>query len=244
MGTPNWAHRGFDRPSSGSSKQRFWLPKGTEKQVVMISELPFSFWEHSLRGTGKQWHEYWTCIRNVDPRGCPICEHDNAYYIGLVTCIDTSKWTRRDGKVVSNQKRLLPLRGQMLQFFEKLRGKAGGQLRGAVFSVSRGEWDKAPVIGDRWDLVKVLSESELAGKFGSELITEFDYQDIVAPKSYEMVQQRSEFITTKEDDDNNSNKQDSFATNTKSVSSLVDAMGDGKSSGNDSSPSDEESIPF
>ena len=189
--TPSWASRGFDRPVFGaSSKNRLWLPKNTERNVVLLSDMPFCLWEHNLR-QGKSYREYWTCIRTCDHRGCPLDELSKAYYIGFGTCIDTSKWTRRDGTAVENQRKLLPIRGQMMEYFENLRAAAGGRLRGNVYEVSRGTFDKSPAIGDRWKLIKQMTEQELTAKYGVENITELDYVSIMAPKDYDMVAQRA-----------------------------------------------------
>ena len=180
-----------DPNTGGSSGNRFWMPPGSEKTIVLLTEgnaMPV-IWEHQPK-IGGSFRNWFTCLDNGKKEGekctCDLCAYAAAnkgkgrrYKAAFGTLIDTSEWTDDKGKKHSNTRRLLCskketteiLKRRYLQLLEDGKG-----LQYAIFKVFRSTADKSPSCGDDWQYVRHADPAKLPS--GME---EFNYAEMLAP---------------------------------------------------------------
>lgn len=166
------------RPKGGGKKfqSRFWLPKDMDPKdavsiIVIHKGQPVGFWEHQVKING-DWRNWFTCLKeNGISKRCPLCQHGEykAYYVGALTIIDRSSYENKKGEQITDSKRLLMAKSEMLGRFELMASKRGGELYGTEWSVCRTGANQAPSIGDYWDFQKKWTKAELAEEFAEKL---------------------------------------------------------------------------
>jgi hypothetical protein len=147
---------------------RFRCEKNETKRIVVLDEkFTFGMREHSFQN----WNENgrWTterCISEWDI--CPLCSKDNVntYDIILVTVLDLTPWTTKEGTTVEYTKRVLGLKKNDLAAFQGLMG-VHGSLRGLVLDMTRGNGEKESASG-KPTYVSTLSEEDMLSEFGHE----------------------------------------------------------------------------
>lgn len=155
---------------------RFFLKNGGESSITFLDgnledgalNIPY-FYEHFVKISGRA--QNFVCTQDEEP--CPICEGgDSPSFVGVLTVIDHSSYTGKDGKEYKDQVRLfVPKRGTIKQL-QKFAEKRGG-LRGCRFDVSR-TGDKEPAVGNVFDFTEKLTEQQLVKTYG-EKATPLDY---------------------------------------------------------------------
>lgn len=185
----------------------FKLEKGEKNRrvVVLDKDLDYAIRMHRGFKHDGTWSNMVVCRSALDDhRGCPLCEvlerRFSWFLVGTV--IDLDGFTPKEGKNAGvkypNLRRLLLIPDQVAETFETIGSEIEGGWRGSQFKVSRSSGDKSLRIGDNW------REDFRAGKIGEqEMLDEFeesaeryglsvekfsepfDYDTILAPKSYE-----------------------------------------------------------
>ena len=188
------------------NQKRLWLPVGSNKEIVVVDDVPRCIHEHGLLINGERKGNWFTCIKKLDVRsnpqlepywgGCPLCAIDEAYFIGFVTVIVTTPFRLSSGpdrgKEIVNYRMLWPLKLNGIEWFneEKRRRKS---LIGARYELQRKKKSGEPSYGTPSFLDKVnldAPEFEVTTKDGNVLKPEpFDYGAIIAPLP------RSELLT-------------------------------------------------
>jgi len=125
---------------------RFRLKVGEAREIVILdADLGICFYEHHMKNptTGK-WDIYETCPKEWE--ACPICEMatdknnrfnaKESYYVMMLTCIDMTPYTKKDGTVMPYSKFLLPVKAQGQGFFMRLMDRHG-TLRGIQLLMTR-----------------------------------------------------------------------------------------------------------
>lgn len=117
--------------------RRFWMKPGVDpKRIVFLDSQGWYIKEHNLKIGGK-WGNFVTCIEDFTG-DCKVCDKGSyPSYTAYYSIIDTSEYTRQnDGKVIKNQKVLLPAKNTAIYVIEDLKKKYGN-LTGMVFDVKR-----------------------------------------------------------------------------------------------------------
>lgn len=154
----SWFNTGYDHipdppPQRTESSNRFWLKKKDSAVVTMITDEPFSFYEHQVE-LGGRWDVTFTCTQGF--RECPLCAAGvKRYYVGIFSIIQEGTFTykTKDGKEKTdvNPRKLLPAKSEMLKKFKNWKDKRG-TLVSARFDVTRLDDDKAERIGNDWQI--------------------------------------------------------------------------------------------
>lgn len=162
----NWYETGYDgikkedeRMALGSGPDRFWLPVGSSKDIVLLDDVPFAIHEHCPRFAG-EWRNWTTCSKGTHPEGveamcCKIMGEASRYYTGYFTCIDCSQWTDKKGNVHQFELKFFQAKLGTLKKFD-LKKKGRGSLVGQVITVTR-SGDKTPTCGDDFDILREVS---------------------------------------------------------------------------------------
>lgn len=178
-----------DAPSSQKvGARRFWLPKNKNATVMFVSGLPFKFFEHQVK-IGTDYRNWFTCLRGIDPQGCPICDYGNVhkdekgrplygrYLVGMFTIIDRTEWKDNDGKVHKDEPKILPVKLQMLKKLKIHADRRGGSLAGCEYLVSRTNSPTAANIGDDWEFHSLVDLTQFN-------VTPFDFKEIFKPMDH------------------------------------------------------------
>lgn len=183
------------KASSGGGNKRFWMPKGSSKVVIFLSDgtgpLPYGppkIAEHNPPiGQGKQrWQHWHSCLEPVLGKGaCPLCNWETTHngvgraYFGLFfTIVDTTEFEDASGQKRSNVKRLLCAKKDTAELITRKyvsRIESSDTLRGAMFRVFRGNGDKTPSVGDDYEFMQMVDLSTLPDS------EPFDYAEMLAP---------------------------------------------------------------
>lgn len=183
---------------------RFYLPYGSEKRIVMVSDDPQPVTEHRVC-IDNNWFNFFTCLSWAVNEPCPICESETvkaSYYKGAAfTAIDLDGWEADDGTQYENVKTLVIAKLSQAQKFKKKR-KVAGQFRGIEFLVSRNEEHNSPSIGNDWTIADKMDEDELQDRFDEETIEEYDYAEVFDPMDgddlQEIVENTADHDSTKD----------------------------------------------
>lgn len=213
MTTAAWwstGFKGFDKAAEEKARQygprRFFIPKPkpgqyNTKDLVFLSDEPFSFWEHGYKLNGNWIGNHEVCISGITPP-CPM---DNLgknvpvskYFIGLFTILDLSEWTsEKDGKVHKYEKKVLPAKDKLAQKIRRHKEKKGS-LIGTRWTLTRDAGEQTPNTGDDMEYVETLDLKQLlqtckdhftAQQAKQEFITKFtldpyDFTKLIAPRS-------------------------------------------------------------
>lgn len=192
----NWYKTGFGGIDDAEKEQAshnipwdFWLRPSESAEITFLDDECFEFWEHELEIANK-WGNYFTCLRGIDPKGCPICDsfgEKHRYYVGLFTIVDHRETVDKRGNKRFDQRRLLRAKMKSLKKLRRQKEKRGS-LVGARFLVTRNSSEE-PRIGDEWEWCKDrdLAKEPFAyrGKDGKTVTLEpTNYKEAFAPKSY------------------------------------------------------------
>lgn len=177
------------RKALGNQPFRFRVPIGETRQVIICDDKPdFFMYEHSLKDAEGNWGKLFTgCVKEFD--NCPVCESTGkeSYYAMVLTVVDLTEFTLRDGTKVEFSRKLLIVKPaqqkKFLRFYQK-----EGTLRGALFDMTR-DGDKDPQIGNDIEFVEFVSEDEMEsyvrtwrdkdGKKHTEICGEpYEYEDL------------------------------------------------------------------
>lgn len=181
---------------------RFWLKPEEDGEIIFLDDEGFAFWEHELKIGGK-WGNFVTCLRGVDPKGCPICKHRgraDRYLITLRTIIDLRGYTTKQGETREWSTRVLPAKDKVNKLIERRR-KARGTLIGSKFTVIRTE-AKSPRCGDDFEFIEEvdLSPFKYKDQKGDVIVAApYEYQKIYEPLDYETV--KSMIVEAEVDED-------------------------------------------
>ncbi len=169
---------------------RYYLPIGKEGTITFLDGNLNSdgfidavgVWEHNAYLNG-HWRNYFTCIAKREP--CPACAAGNTkYFATMLTVIDHSKYTDRNGKDHQYERRLFVAKGDTMKRLQRFAAKRGG-LRGWQVAVSR-VGEKSANVGSDFDF---LSRVESIEGWGASVglkpadVQPFDYEKVVAPLS-------------------------------------------------------------
>jgi hypothetical protein len=146
------------RASGGSAAWRFFLKADESCKIVFLDTPNFFFHEHPLfKITGK--NDNVTCLKDFDT--CPGCEVNNPSYCVAATIIDTRESTGKDDKKYKNQKREYVAKGKARQIILRRAEEHKFNLRGCVFTVTRGSGTTECAVGEDIQFVKKLDEETL-----------------------------------------------------------------------------------
>ena len=159
---------------------RFSVDVGKSADVLLLDVHPFFIYEHSWKNESGKFDRC-LCIKDT-AEICPRCMDlgKEGSYILMLSCIDRRPYTDKDGKVHNVQRKLFPVKGTMIQKYERLYKKNGNSFRGVVVTVNR-DGAKASATGD--DVTQkedaqgrpvVMPEAMLQQRFG-ELAQVVDY---------------------------------------------------------------------
>lgn len=126
-----------------------WIPKGEERESLIIDDNLFSFLQHSYKRPGDKTDRHITCMAKVNPANPVCCNRltpDSAAHVGYYTLMDLHR-TERNGKTYCFELRFGRLVGaNAMAYF--MRKKAEGPLANRKVLMSRldpssksyGEW--------------------------------------------------------------------------------------------------------
>lgn len=153
---------------------RFFLKDKEEARITFIDGdldenghlSPPRFYEHNLQINGK-WGNTFVCPEKSMPEEghkCPICATgDRSSLVALFTIIDHREFKTKQGKTMSNQKRLLVAKSISMEMLTKHAIKRGG-LAGTTWDVTR-MGDNSAAIGSMFDFVEKNEISFLQKQF-------------------------------------------------------------------------------
>jgi hypothetical protein len=195
----SWYNENYENYDANKKKQeeeslkepsRFWMRAGDEgREIIFIDSTAFSFWEHVVYKDGSfKDRKYYTCCRDLDPKGCPLCDAGNKrYLITMFTIIDTTEWMDREGRVFKNLRRLLALKTEAAGVMRQIKKSRGGNLVGYKCLFMR-SGDKSAGTGNHVNFIGEvdLNDEEFVytNKDGKKFVpSAYDYKKIFAPKS-------------------------------------------------------------
>lgn len=171
------------KPATNQNKKkwkpsRFWCAKGETKRLVILDDkISYAQAEHSVKlyspeNPKGEWQTE-RCIAAVD--ACPICSlpKHNPHDVVLLTVLDLTPWsyTDKEGNKVEKEftKRELAIKTASFPLFQTLASSQGGELRGLVLDMTRGNGDKEAAIGVPTFVMK-MTEEDLVETFGHDEI--------------------------------------------------------------------------
>lgn len=177
----------MSRPSFGTP--RFWMPSGTEKKVIFLTDVPKIIWEHqyaTIRNGKRNFFNWATCLLPLD-LPCPMCAQTEyrRYKGAFFTVIDLSEYEDRSGQKHKNEKKLLVAKSDVFSKLKRQatkRKEAGESLRGALYTVYRSASDTSPGTGDTFEFESMVDLEKLDDS------EEFDYAELLAPDPEKMKQ--------------------------------------------------------
>ena len=170
---------------------RFWLPKGSDRTVVFLTEGNKSvcLWEHNYR-MGGNWRNWLSCCGPTGAK-CPMCAWADAndgqfrrYKAQFFTIVDCHEFTDSAGKVRKNEKRLLCAKKDTTEVLKRkylTRVENDQGLRGAMFKVYRTSSDKSAGCGEDFEFQKMVDLSSLPDS------AELDYVSLLRPQPEKML---------------------------------------------------------
>jgi len=156
------------------------------------------WYEHTVQHAGK-WENF-VCTESVDPdEPCPICaaggKGSEASLVGVLTLIDHTPYTSKDGKTFQHRRRLFVMKQKTVKQLRKIATKRGG-LTGVTMEITR-TGDMSARVGDMFefssknplaDIGESLKE-DLGKNYTPELIQPADYdEEIVYYTADELVE--------------------------------------------------------
>lgn len=157
------------RKASFGRLWRWFLKEGEEGKLTFVDGqldsqgflVPPRVYEHTVMHNGK-WTNF-VCPEKSDPSlgfKCPICAGgDQPSLVSFFTVIDHRVFvSKKDGKTVTNTRKLLVAKPQSMEMLAKMAIKRDG-LAGCTFDVSR-NGNKSPNIGNVFDFTEKRSIEE------------------------------------------------------------------------------------
>lgn len=172
----------------------FMIRPGEEVQVVTLDgdSINYTVRLHTRFKANGLFNNHAVCIKDIDPRGCPLCEAiEPGKWFAVATVLDGSKWEipsgKRKGEVITDQRRMLLINSRQYDTFQKLGSKTKGW-RGRVFDVLRANDEKSARIGTQWLPAGVLTEEQLLEKYaGAAKAYGLPVATYVQPLPYDVV---------------------------------------------------------
>ncbi len=146
------AQRQEERKNKVWEPFRFRVNSGEVGEFIILDsdiDLCPVFYEHNITEPGGGYnvigHEM--CIKELDH--CPLCERfKESYYVQMISVIDLTPYTKRDGTVIPHSKKLLAVKYQQQGFFRRLcKEQMNGNMRGAHIISHRENSKMSPAIG-------------------------------------------------------------------------------------------------
>jgi hypothetical protein len=172
------AEKEQERREIGNSPSRFWLKAGQTKEIVMVDDSPFCYWEHSWRVGEDKNYSYATCISKIHADGCPGDSAkgvQRAEYIGQLTIVDVTGYvSKKDDKEHKYELCLLSPKTKVLNKL-KAKKEVKGSLTGQLWAVMRGD-SNSPNTGDDFetkrevDMAKLYEVVSFKGKKLKEMV--------------------------------------------------------------------------
>lgn len=203
--TPEWMHgSGFGGKHVKRAKEesksrvplRFWLNKGTTKEILFLDDEPKYLFEHRIKTVGKNGKtkiREFTCRRGMTP-GCPYCLSDlYRSYTGFLTVLDLTGYRDGQGNEHKNIRKLFAMGLTMQDRFERFRKKKDG-LVGWIVECCRNDTNSNSALGDDFEFVKRIPDLSKAKEYfftskmegGKAKPSEpYDYATVLAPYSVE-----------------------------------------------------------
>lgn len=170
---------------------RFWLRADETKEIVFLDDAGFAFYEHNLKINGR-WGNHYTCIRGIDARGCPLCNHFGStgagkrYLVTLRSVIDLTPFDTRDGEHREWSRKVLAAKTRTNKTLERKR-KTRGSLIGAKYSVTRTD-AKVENCGDDFEFVEEIDLGRFRYMDKHEKVEKpiepVDYAEVYKPLDY------------------------------------------------------------
>lgn len=148
------------REAEWGKLRRFFMERNSEAEVTFVDGdlshdgylIPPRWYEHLVR-TGPKDMSTFVCPELTNPDSgdtCPLCESgDKASLVAAFTIIDHRSWTDKNGKVWTDQRKLLIVKSKTFETLNKIAQKVGG-LAGMRFMVQRSNSETSPNVGDNW----------------------------------------------------------------------------------------------
>ena len=187
-GWDNWEKKNKEvkQNRATSSLRRHWMPQDAEEFIIFVDgNDPFVFKEHNYKGGGS-WRNWEPCHRDLGKSKCPGChlagstQMSQAYLGAAFTVISLREWKDKQGKVHSNEKKMLIAKEGLATILKKQMRKRKG-IMGCKFEISR-VGDRAENTGNVLDFDQRYTPEELAKMF-PELVDKetgkiepFDYE--------------------------------------------------------------------
>lgn len=166
--------------NSKKKVNRFWVTKGETSTITFLDgnldadgllDIPY-FYEHSVQMNGK-WGHFFVCTQDTEP--CPICEGGlNNSYVGLLSVIDHTSYTAKDGKTYKDQVKLFAAKRDTIKQLQIYATKRGG-LAGCKFDVSR-TGDKSASVGNMFDFTDKSTIAQLKANY-PQSTTPINYEE-------------------------------------------------------------------
>lgn len=151
---------------------RFWVPVGEQREIVVLDAEPGPcFYEHQLQNprNGK-WDIHEACPKEWEP--CPLCDtQKDSYYVMMLTVMDLTPYTKKNGEVVNHSRKLLAVKTQQQPFFLRQFDRHG-TLRGLQLLMARDNRQTAG-IGNP-EFVALHSEEDIMSSFGHDQVVSQD----------------------------------------------------------------------
>jgi hypothetical protein len=151
---------------------RFYMKPGEQKQLLILDTVARSacFYEHEIYIPSQKTVYQESCPKEFDI--CPICQmaergganspFNNPYYVMMLSIIDLTPFTKKDGSIIPWSRKLLPLKAQSQDFFDRLEQNQGG-LRGCKLLMTRPTSDTVKV--GLPELIQKHTEEEILASF-------------------------------------------------------------------------------
>jgi hypothetical protein len=193
------AARAAERVANRTSLYRFFLKRGTEGSVTFVSPKPLlPIKEHKFPWGGNLYN------LELSPRGflkegevdILTEKFGEPYSVWMFLLIDHTAYAKRDGTIVKNQLKLLPVKHKDINFFLRMSVDpefGAGSMRGLRCLVVRSAEQLSASIGDKWipkerktgdeDLYKLYPE---AMKLADTLLADgaAKFKAMFKPKTY------------------------------------------------------------
>lgn len=162
-----------EREIRNAQPLRFRMKAGEERTVIVTDVEPFFMYEHQYETRPGVWAGFDRCRKELGI--CPACERleREGAYVMMLTVIDLQPFTKKNGEKVKRSKKLLSVKTSMIPKYKRLFEKNGETFRGMKLKLYR-DTNKEPNTGSEVDLVKILTEAEMA-KYG-DLANPTDYE--------------------------------------------------------------------
>lgn len=164
---------------------RFWLERDSSKEVIFLddeNEVPNAY-EHRVLTVGGG-VDFVLCMKNFGDVSCPLCESGNKrYFVYYLTVIDVDGYVTRDGRTIRYVKRVMPLKKKAAEALRKQlelwkKRYPNLTLKNLRVVVSRLGLRDAPATGDRFELVKPMTQEEMNELVEKGYVSDLDPVDI------------------------------------------------------------------